>query len=132
MVSASTIRFTSVATDSFTVSWSGPAGYIDHVSGYSVSWSPSEGQPINTGKQTTADLSGLTPGQVYVVTITSQNDVTQASILRKVSVTKQQSASKFIFSDKYFEKQSNPYPAKDFCPENVFFFKCRIHIRASV
>ena len=96
-VSASTIRFTNVATEGFLVSWSGPAGYIDHVSSYSVSWSPSNGQAINTGKQTTADLSGLTPGQVFDVTITSQNDVTQVSSPRIVSVTKQQSASKLIF-----------------------------------
>ena len=102
MVSVSTISFTKVATKGFTVSWSGPVGYIDHVSSYSVSWSPSNGQAINTGKQTTADLPGLTPGQVYDVTITSQNDVTQVSSPRIVSVTKQQSASKFICADELF------------------------------
>ena len=95
-VSASTIRFTNVATESLTVSWSGPVGYIDHVSSYSVSWSPSNGQVINKGNQTTAGLTGLMSGQVYYVTITSQNDVTQVSSLRIVSVTKQQSASKCI------------------------------------
>ena len=116
MVSVSTIIFTNVATESFTVSWSGPGNYIDHVSSYSVSWSPSNGQAISTGKRTTAYIPGLMPGQVYDVTITSQNDVTQASSPRIVSATKQQSASKFFFSDKYCEKQSNPYPANEFCP----------------
>ena len=96
MVSASTISFTNVATASFTVSWSGPAGYIDHLSSYSVSCSPSNGQAINKGNQTTADIPGLMPGQVYDVTIASQNDVTQVSSPRIVSVTKQQSASKCI------------------------------------
>ena len=120
MVSASTISFANVATESFTVSWSGPAGYIDHVSSYSVSWSPSNGQAINTRKQTIADLPGLMPGQVYDVTITSQNDVTQASIPRKVSVTKQQSASKFICADEYSELQINPYPANMLSLESIF------------
>ena len=72
------------------------------MSSYVVSWSPSNGQTINTGKQTTADLSGLTPGQKYDVTITSQNDLTQVSSPRIVSVTKQQSASKFICADELF------------------------------
>ena len=97
MVSASTIRFTSVATDSFTVSWSGPAGYIDHVSRFFASWwSHGYGSTYNRGHSTKADFIGMTPGQVYDVTITSQNEVTQVSSPRIVSVTKQQSTSKCI------------------------------------
>ena len=120
MVSASTISFTNIATESFTVSWSGPGNYIDHVSSYSVSWSSSNGQAINTGNQTTADLPGLTPGQVYDVTIASQNDVTQVSRSRIVTVTKQQSASKFICADEYSELQIKPYPANMNSLENIF------------
>ena len=101
MVSASTIRFSDIATNGFTVSWSGPSGYLEHVSSYTVSWGQSSGQAVNTNKMTTAYIPNLTSGQVYTVTITTQNDVTEASKPRIVSARKQQSASKLKFYCQY-------------------------------
>ena len=99
MVPASTIRFSNIATNGFTVSWSEPSGYLEHVSSYNVSWDPSSGEAINTNKMTTANITNLTPGQVYNVTITTQNDVTEASTPRTVSASKEQSASKLFIGN---------------------------------
>ena len=93
----SDITFTNVGTDSFRVSWTGPAGYLSHVSRYSVSWTPagSGSGVINTGLSTAADITGLpTPGAVYNVTVTTYNDDTQIGSARTVTTEKDHATSK--------------------------------------
>ena len=91
----SSVNFTNVQTNSFTVNWIGPSATA-HVSWYTVTWTPGSSQEKNTSKTTRADITGLTPGEKYTVTVISVNSVTQVSSLRTVSVTEEQSASKLL------------------------------------
>ena len=93
------ISFSNIATDSFTVSWTGPTDYLTHVSRYGVSWTPGTSGGIDTEKAVSTDITGLpTPGAVYTVTVATYNNVTQVGSPRKVSSNKEQATSKLFFA----------------------------------
>ena len=100
----SDITFTNVDTASFQVSWTGPSGYLSHVSRYTVSWTTqgSGSGESNTGLSAATNITGLpTPGAVYTVTVTTYNDVTQVGSPRMISAQKDQASGKFLNLGRY-------------------------------
>ena len=103
MVSA--ITFSNIATDSFTISWTGPTNYHTHVSRYGVSWTLGTSGGIDTGKIVSTDITDLpTPGAVYTVTVVTYNNVTQVSIPRTVPASKDQASNKFLKLNKIYSR----------------------------
>ena len=97
------ISFSNIATDRFTVSWTGPTRFLTHVSRYGVSWTPAttSTSEINTGKVVSTTVTRLTPGAVYNVTVATYNDVTQNGETRSISTFKQHSSSKLFLCYMY-------------------------------
>ena len=94
-LAVSDLTFSSITTDSFTVLWTIPSNYLDHVSSYTVTWTPSTGQPISVEKDvSSAVITGLSPGEIYSVTVTSVNARTQWDTSRNFATSKQQVSSK--------------------------------------
>ena len=94
-LAVSDVTFSSITTDSFTVSWTIPSNYLDHVNSYDVTWTPSTGQPIVVEKdKSSAVITGLSPGEIYSVTVTSVNARTQWDTSRNFAISKQQVSSK--------------------------------------
>ena len=99
------ITFSNIETTSYRVQWTPPNGYTSSVSGYTVGWSPSaSGSLVDIGTTTFTDITGLTPGWKYTVTITTRH-VSAAGVTKTTFVNKEQSTSKFSFhldSDIYY------------------------------
>ena len=88
------IVFSNIETTSYRVQWTAPNGYTSFISGYKVSWVPTTaGSPKDTGTSTYADLTGLTPGRKYTVTITTRH-TTAGGETKTTAVDKEQSTSK--------------------------------------
>ena len=88
------ITFSNIETTSYRVQWTAPSGYTSFISGYTVSWVPA-GSPKDTGTSTYADLTGLTPGRKYTVTITTRH-TTAGGETKTISVYKEQATSKNV------------------------------------
>ena len=98
----SDVIFTNIKTDSFAISWEPPYGYLDHVSSYKVTMSPDIGQSITVQQDSmSAMVTGLTAGQVYQVTVSTINSVTQLGTPRTVAKSKEQATSK-SFAFRFF------------------------------
>ena len=88
------ITFGNIGTAGYKVQWTAPSGYTSFISGYTVSWVPtSAGSPKDTGTSAYTDLTGLTPGRKYTVTITTRH-TTASGETKTTSVYKEQSTSK--------------------------------------
>ncbi|XP_041351246.1 phosphatidylinositol phosphatase PTPRQ-like [Gigantopelta aegis] len=65
------VNISTTSTTSLEISWSPPDEYADNVTRYDVEWTPTGNGSVSVYDNNTADITHLTPGQLYNVTVQS-------------------------------------------------------------